>query len=696
MNTALAQADRDEHPQQHNASASAAVLRWRSRWLREQVNHRTAEALKLLPVLLHGSFQLPALKGEAPGIHGMRFRPGWGPLARSFNLPPPFRLQRGRALIEALIAVPRADGEVLVLAVFAGGDAADDERVRERLAAAQKILAQSGANLAVEVIGRAPRVHSAIVHRALAFGATLVGKVPATLVTPLPECSLDDDGMRDLFTAAPTPLVAASLLAAARSSPSCPAVALARAGTDLPPARALSDPDLFCALWLGVDETLASLLRAAVALASDRPLTRRALGAAHPLSTGAALATARALSARCALGARRLRRSLADPLWAQACRTALGPGVPRALLPAVAELFPEGRLAETLCRQTVDQRAMETVESRMSAPVDRQTLVLLLDPAEVPGPPFDPLNRGASRSLGLGTGVALRLAPGRRPTARPLSARACVERALRDAAAGRATEILPRLPEALVAASRLRRAANLAQTHAANGTSVAIEAGGRVLLVGSGSVRSFPLESFARRPRRCAVDPEAPDLSLSPDQLGKPRSSLGAAVLECRAEQLTAETASVLTADSTDGMLREVVRLDGLEEYLQEAQVILRTGAAGRILAVRCGASLEAAMRRFSARGQRVDVHVRGTLPFGLEVVIDGQSFGGPGPLGWATAASAVLAGWPPGHHGRIAVKSVAVKVNGKPASGLLLLYARSLALRRLRAQIDLSLRQAY
>ena len=87
-----------------------AVLRWRVRWLARVATPHAVRAARLVPVLLHASFERPRLREEAPGVAGLRYRRGWGALARGVDLPAPFKTQRGTPLVEAVVALPERDG----------------------------------------------------------------------------------------------------------------------------------------------------------------------------------------------------------------------------------------------------------------------------------------------------------------------------------------------------------------------------------------------------------------------------------------------------------------------------------------------------------------------------------------------------------------------------------------------------------
>jgi hypothetical protein len=80
-------------------------------------------------------------------------------------------------------------------------------------------------------------------------------------------------------------------------------------------------------------------------------------------------------------------------------------------------------------------------------------------------------------------------------------------------------------------------------------------------------------------------------------------------------------------------------------------------------------------------------------LPRGLQVEIDGQVYGGAARWGWATAGAAVLSLVPAGETPVLRVKSIEVQTPDGRASGLWLLWARSVALRRLMGHVRAMLR---
>jgi hypothetical protein len=214
---------------------------------------------------------------------------------------------------------------------------------------------------------------------------------------------------------------------------------------------------------------------------------------------------------------------------------------------------------------------------------------------------------------------------------------------------------------------------------------VALEAGGRVLLPRGGRLRRYALDRFLARPRTFQPDPDAPDLALAPGER-RPAGLSTAGLVECRASLLDDQRAAVLYTDAAHGWFREVVFLSELEEHLRDARLVLQQAARGALLAVRLSDGVEPALRRVGRAGAPVTVAVRGQLPHDLQVEVGGGRFGGStGEAGWRDAALAVLARWPRGGDGRLSVNAVTIQAGGRRGVGLLALYARSVALRRLR-----------
>jgi hypothetical protein len=330
------------------------------------------------------------------------------------------------------------------------------------------------------------------------------------------------------------------------------------------------------------------------------------------------------------------------------------------------------------------------VVGRLAQPRERPTLLLVVEPAGPSGPPYDPLNRGPERRLGFSGGLAVRLAPGRRPSARGLTAEEVVERLLREVRAGTRVEVLASRNEAHPVAARLAQLAGLLEAQEAS--AVAVEAGGRVLLSDGGGVRRFRLDRIASRPRRYLADPDAPDLALSPGER-RPSGLGGEAVVECRAMPLDATRATVLYSDAGRNQLREVVFLSELEDHLREARDILQSADPRAVLAVHLADELEGLVRRAGPAGPPLFLAVRARLPWDVQVEVEGSWYGGSTGRTWREGALKLLVRWPREMDARIAVATVSAVARGKRRGGLLALYARSLALRRMRTHLVRTLR---
>jgi hypothetical protein len=724
-----------------------AVLRWRLRWLRTVVPERALRAARLVPVLLHASFERPRLEDDAPGVSGLRYRRSWSSLARSFELPPPCRAQRAAPLVEAILTIPAATGlEVLVL--VAPSLRADDRRwVGERAAAAQEHLAAQRAPLELRVLDPSSLTEDpAAAHGALAFGALVGGRLSAGAWAALEAAARWPVGpavMAALAIAAPTPLAALALTLLSSRPAAAPLDVAAALLRKRQPARAVADASVLAVRWAAAGripqyaelERTLELARAhrprpappprvpgtlAPAPAVARPSAGEVLDLGHTLG----LAAARAIH-----GA---RRHGIGPAARRAWREAVGTDLPRALVPALhaalsgaggfrSELvrsgpahevrLPDGavlgrggtpvqarvRALSLLATAALDplvehaEAPWRSLAPRLAQRREKASRVLVVEPAAPSGPPFDPLNRGPSRAVGFAGALEVRLAPGRRPSARVLTGEQAVDRLVRAAAQREATEVVPARSEAHPVAARLAQVAGLVR-EARGEVPVALEAGGRVLVPAHGSLRSYALARFAARPRAYTADPDAPDLALSPGE--RRRLAIGGAhTVECRAHLLDELRAAVLYADGARGQLREVVFLSELEEHLRESRAILQAAHAGAILAVRLSDDLEPAIRRMGAAGAPVPVAVRGRLPFDLQVEVRGERYGGSSGRSWSAAAVALLEAWPRGGEARISVSAVTISSQGHRAGGLLALYARAAVVRRLRIHLVRALR---
>ncbi len=761
--------------------AFTALLRARAHHLPRTLPPRLAAAARLLPALLHASFEQRPLDSDAPGVAGLRYRPRWSSLARRFGLPPPCRAQRGRTLIDAVLVLPAA-GELHALAMVPAGLSAEQLcAVQERLEGVQEVFAAAGAPVRAVLCGpdQLGRDREAC-NRLTAFGALLAGSLSQAAWEAL-EASrrlLPAHTTSALAAGAPAPLAALALTLMTRAP--CPgpldaAVALLVAGVAL---RDLADPETFCVRWAGLVPGLRALLYETLLLtgpeeprgvvrAGAHPAPREPLdldveldidlvldfefdGTATPSPLNGSPKTAlarlvtqgRALAHACAVAIRASRLGRANRSTQRLWREALGPGMPRVLLPALgarlAEEAAAGRLTLNPTRAgrvyevrlpdgTVLGRGASPVQARVRAlglvaaadaarpgtavpggassvfagldstwrevgrqlgrPREHATLMMVLvsGGGARPGPPMDLLNRGPERALEFDGALAVLLVPGRRPSGSMLSAAEAVHAVIRRAQAGASLEMLAASSAARPVAARLARIAAMLRDPPVTGP-VAIEAGGRVVVAHGPGTRTFPLARFAARPRVFTPDPGAPDISISTGERQGPRSR-PPGVVQCRVVALNAHTAALLYADDAGAHLREEVPFSELEERMRDAREIVRAATPPAALAVGLSEDLEPAVRRAGPPGARLGVLVSGALPF-VEVEIAGERFGGASPLGWGAAAEALLARWPAGGEAMLGVSAVTATARGARLPPLLALYAGSVARRRLRTHL--------
>jgi hypothetical protein len=290
-----------------------------------------------------------------------------------------------------------------------------------------------------------------------------------------------------------------------------------------------------------------------------------------------------------------------------------------------------------------------------------------------------------------------RLAPGRQPTARVLGAEEAIEAYLRAAQRRVDVEVVPSRAEARPVAVRLAQVAALLGARvdgaepdpaAALPPPVAVQAGGLVFLACPDGLRRHPLARFLATPRAFSADPDAPDLAILPgDRKGQRRPTPG--LVQVRISMLGPQKVGVLYADG-NVHFREEVPLRDVEEHLRDVRSALQEAQPGAALALRLEPEVEPAVRRVGVgrASRRLEVEVRGALPHGLQVRVGAEWFGGRGQAGWTAAALAAMARWIPGEEGRIACRSALVIATCPGSPGLVALYARSAALRRLKAHI--------
>ena len=702
-------------------SAVTAMLRWRLRALPAAVLPRAARAARLVPCLLHGSFPGTRLRGDAPGVQGVRYGRGWRTLAAEFALPPASRAQRGAPLVEAVLAIPRRERLTVAVVTAAGLAPSEETWVAERAAAIPELLAAAGADVLLRVVDGARLAGDDDSHRTVAFGALCAGRLsPASWAAlevaagiPLPAGSLA--ALAADATDPVATLALAVVCAAPAPGPLAAATVLLRGGVT---ARRLADPAELCARWAAACGPHADDLLAALALA--RPRSAPLPGDADELvSLGGRLA----LAAARALRLHRRRSPALSRVWGDA----VGPGIPRALLPELGArlsagvplrtgLSPAGaghevrlpggallgrgatpaqarvRSLAVLASAKLDpviaqtEQPWRTVASRLAQPRTVRTLLLAVEPAAPSGPPHDPLNRGPGRVIGFSGALAIRLLPSGRASGAVLTGEETVERVVREAASGSAVEIVAARGEAHPVAARLQGvAARVRDT--VPGAAVAIEAGGRVLVIRDGRIRRFALDRFAARPRVFAPDPEAPDLSLAPGER-RPLGLVGRSVIECRAALADERRAAVVYTDAAGGHLRELVALGELEDHLRDARALLQAADPAAILALRLSDDVEPALRRVARVAAPVSLAVGGALPFGLQISLGGDRFGVGTGRSWREGARAALAWWPRDGVARLGVQAVTTTIGPRRASGLVVLWVRSFVLRRMRAHL--------
>lgn len=314
----------------------------------------------------------------------------------------------------------------------------------------------------------------------------------------------------------------------------------------------------------------------------------------------------------------------------------------------------------------------------------------------VQGVPPDVLNRGPERASGLVGGAILSRAPGRRPRIVALGPRALVWRAVDAARAGHVVRVHAEDQPGQLVRARLERIVAFVQR--AGEASLALEHAGRVWTRGAlrslgraAHWRDFPAGHYSVRPRRALHDPEAPDLPravLAADR--GPDGRLGVRPRVWLAVLPHSETHVSLCAEDTRGfVLRETVPYAELDALMAHTEAWLRAENRGTELArVRFEPDVMRKLERTRKDGpEPVEVTVHGTLPFGLEVEIRGERFGGVQPLGWRAACEAVAASWPLESDGRIRITDVNLDDDVQNDDAMLVLYARSVVRRRLLRQ---------
>jgi hypothetical protein len=734
-----------------------AMLRWRAHGLQRQLDARTAAAARVFPILLHGRYPRTPLEDDPPGVTGLRFSPSWTRRGSAFGLPPPSSIQRDECLVEAVIAFPGATGLELVLLEAAGLGPGARQRLTTRVGHASAIVAKAGIAHTVTVLD--PRAFCAAgqAARTFLFGSLIAGRLTDVTWAALQRSwavRVPAEEVAWILERAPSPLgaLATGLLAAPNVPPPVAAIewALARGLS----AQALAAPDVAAVAWAGLASDVASELEAALRLVHPPPARRVGLARAlqRPAPRRPDLGELLRIGGRLSLAfLRAVRRSpplRGSPRW----RGTMAAGIPRALLGALAEGIqaagaprvviepvragrgfdvPVGQsvLAHGATPLQARVRALalaaeaggspplagldaqwKALAARLARPRTRPALLLVVGEATGTEPPLDPLNRGPSRQLAFPAALLVRLVPGRRPTARTVTAEEAVEAFLRSAAAGFELEVLPASPGATAVSTRLTQVAALlaaarpGHPQAPPALPTAVELGGAVYLATPTALRRFPLDRFLARPRRLHADPNAPDLCITPGERAGPNPRLSG-ILQVRVSLAGPGFAWLLYADAVGGRLRERVPLQELEAHLHDVRSVLQGIPPGVALAFRGDADLESALRRTGQvePSRRIELQLRGEWPFRLEVRLAGSDlpmgaegdgwFGGPNPAGWDAAALAVMACWAAGEEGTIGCRSARISPPPGCSEALGAVHARSVAIRRLDAHLRRLLR---
>ncbi|MBS2024814.1 MAG: hypothetical protein JST92_20655, partial [Deltaproteobacteria bacterium] len=421
----------------------SAMLRWRARWMLRKAAPDTATAARLLPVLLQANFAHPLLRKDAPGVRGLRFRHAWVVWAKRFSLAPPQSMQRDAEAVAAVVVLPLgAQLEVLVI-TQPNLDLVARQRLDARMSALNTVFGVTARELRVRAVDASALT---VQERELciAFGGLVAGECPARL---LEAGEPEEFPAVNLALRAPTTLAALAMMMVAGRPLAGAAESFQVLLASGVSARELADPDVACVRWASPYTLRGKMLDAALRW------TRPARPKAERPGAFELLAVGRGLAISCAMSVRSLPLALGLPLRERLRREVLAPGLPRILVPllspaalkfeaaaaahgvhtvALADgaVAGQGRTAVQARVRALSLRAQtnapplaqsspvyEIIEARIGRPVERPTLLCVLEHAHVPGPPFDLLNRGPERRMALRSATLVLLRPDRRPTA---------------------------------------------------------------------------------------------------------------------------------------------------------------------------------------------------------------------------------------------------------------------------------------
>jgi len=780
-----------------------ALLTWRMRRILRALPRREQRAIRLVPALLHASFPTLDLRQTPPGVEGLSSpKRAWLSMGRGFGLPAPIGTQRHRKTIRAILAIPNQGRIELQVVPIPGVRQPEIKQIVDRCKVAEGIFQRQGISLSLQL---APPLLDETGLRLFLFGGLLAGGLPSLDWDAL--SVRDPETLARLIEWSPSSLTAAALLFLRPGTTSSAALTFFRAHARGHSAALLSDPELFCAAWVSRNRPEGKLPLEAVRAASRSAPSRRAASAwvQTPAPSGAiSLALlGRRLSVAAAHALRRYPLAASLPLRRILQRELLtASGLPGCLQEPferslqkrqpmhAAELIALGGGSTSSHLETRLIRGLALLgphairlgseleppwpqlAAQLQEPGPGRRFLLSIEIREVEGPPLDPLNRGLRRENTLRNGLVVELGGERRPTARRVTPFESATELLAAAARGMDFDVTAESPAAEPAASRLLRlAGRVAGTAAGDGPPLAIELGGKVLLLGdpedagedpgdlgvalfgpgweregldpdegldtpgpsffsggptqgagrvgaagasglerrgaaASELRLFSLRRFSSRPRRYVPDPEAPDL-------GAVEGYAGAAppgTLDCLVLVEDGPLAVVFTTDAAGFRLREEIPLERLDAHLAEARRLLREAPTPLALTLRVVGS-RWKPHALPPEAPPIPVAVEGDLMHGLHLTLVGDHFGrvptgdgepaqqadGSGPAlgggftqrraqrkGWEAAAATLLSVWPVTSHPVVSFPTFGVRLQGRPLSGLCLLYARSVVRRRL------------
>lgn len=674
-----------------------ALWRWRARGFLQAIPAGAErDRLRLLPLLFHCLFPDAGLQ-DAPGVDGQEGRGGIRRVARLFGLKPPTGLQHARPLISAVMfeRPPTAGSPMPLVLLLAPGCSAPQAAQVARTAASVEILARrQGLQLSFTVV---PAAGDALAGQmaALALFGGLLGGVPHGDAVSLA-----------LGSGVLSPEELPRLLGRGVDS-FCQLSLLCGAGVPLPSGLAL--------VQLGRTAKILAPEAAAVAMASRSGETRDLLFPllAHRATDARTRQWARAVAPKAAdqdplllerklllMAARAVSRTT-GPLrrklraaYAEAMNgTGLPPGAasPGTLLLTFeragfelrrgrgGQVLARGRershaqLRGALLGQPAPELPGEAQLLKWHADAARDSRVLFL---VVDGPEQPQVVRAAVR-------------PGLRPSCRVLSLREATVSVLRALSLKRAVDIRASSPELAPAADRLLRLARLPQVA---GSQSAVEVEGRVIVAAGGTLREYATGKYAGRPRKYVTDAESWQLNGSryPGALERCIKA-GSTTITCFGVGLPdRKRALVVYGDSQGNRFSEQVPVEQLEQRLEETQSLLRAQPQPQLLNIQLDEELLQRVERLSRESQHV-VPVKLGGEFGKPwLEVRGERFGAGCEWGWDAAAQTLLSVTPVGKQPVVGMSELDVVIRGEQVGGLLRVYVRGAAWRRLVSWMNL------